>query len=389
MRKDGLVRVLFSSLSALGHVHPLLPLALACRDRGHEVRWATGPDGCGRVERAGIPAVPAGMTQADKLAAFWRRHPDVRALPPQQWPDIMFPKLFGEVSAPPALADLLPLVTTWRPDVVVHDAAELAAPIAAAAVGVPHVTHGFGALLPEPRVRAAGDEVAPLWRRHGLEPRPYGGSYDHLYLDIYPPRLRSGEDDHVRARQPLRPVPVDEATDDALPAHLREEGRPLVYLTFGTVFNDNRAFRAALAAIRDLPVKVVVTVGPTGDPEAFGPQPSHVVVQRYVPQMRLLPSCDVVVSHGGSGTVLATLQLGIPQLCLPQAADQFINAAAVARSGAGLQIPPEEVEAAGVAAAVEVLLGDAAFRQHAQRVGDEIASMPSPDEVAVVLETLA
>jgi len=32
----------------------------------------------------------------------------------------------------------LPIVRSWRPELVVNDAAELAAPIAAAAIGVPH-----------------------------------------------------------------------------------------------------------------------------------------------------------------------------------------------------------------------------------------------------------
>lgn len=93
-----------------------------------------------------------------------------------------------------------------------------------------------------------------------------------------------------------------------------------------------------------------------------------------------------MASHGGSGTVLAALGMAIPQLCLPQAADQFINAAAVARSGAGLAIPPGQVDPAAVGDAVQRLLDDAAFRRAARLVADEIASMPSPDEVAGVLE---
>lgn len=97
----------------------------------------------------------------------------------------------------------------------------------------------------------------------------------------------------------------------------------------------------------------------------------------------------MVASHGGSGTVLAALGMAIPQLCLPQAADQFINAAAVARSGAGLAVPPGEVGPAAVGSAVRQLLDDPAHRRHAQLVADEIASMPSPDEVASVLETLS
>src|SRR5207244_2863517 len=134
-------------------------------------------------------------------------------------------------------------------------------------------------------------------------------------------------------------------------------GRPLVYLTFGTLASDDSAaFRAALAGIRDSGVGLVVTVGPDGDPAAFGPQPPRVVIERYIPQTQLLPVCDVVASHAGSGTMLATLALGLPQLCLPQGADQFLNAAAVAGAGAALVIRPEEVDAAGVGDAIRRLL---------------------------------
>jgi UDP:flavonoid glycosyltransferase YjiC (YdhE family) len=272
---------------------------------------------------------------------------------------------------------------------VVNDAGELAAPIAAAAIGVPHVTHAFGALLPEVRVRRAAEEVASLWRAEGLQPRPYAGLYDHLYLDIYPPSLQPPGGEHVDARQRLRPVAFAGATDEGVRTDIPDRtGRPLVYLTFGTFFNDGDAFRAALAGIRDAGFGLVVTVGPEGDPEAFGPQPARVVIERYIPQTQLLPVCDVVASHAGSGTMLATLALGLPQLCLPQAADQFLNAAAIARAGAGLAILPEAVDATAVGEAVRRLLDDDTFRVHARRLADEISSMPAPEEVVTVLQAL-
>lgn len=87
----------------------------------------------------------------------------------------MFPKMFGGVAAPIMLADLLPIVRDWEPDLIVHDAAELAGPIVAALLDIPNVVKSFGALTPRERVAAAGDEVAPLWRSLGLDPRPFGG----------------------------------------------------------------------------------------------------------------------------------------------------------------------------------------------------------------------
>src|SRR5204862_3746612 len=161
-------------------------------------------------------------------------------------------------------------------------------------------------------------------------------------------------------------------------------GSPLVYVTMGTVFNDVKPLRVTIQALRELSLRVLVTVGPGGDPEALGHQPGHVRVERYVPQSAVLEYCDLVVSHGGSGTALGALAVGLPQLCLPQGADQFLNAAAIASSGAGLSLSPSEVTAEAVRHGLERLLRDASFTIAAQRIADDIAAMPSPADAALV-----
>jgi UDP:flavonoid glycosyltransferase YjiC (YdhE family) len=154
----------------------------------------------------------------------------------------------------------------------------------------------------------------------------------------------------------------------------------------GTVFNNPEPLKVVLAALSDLDVRTLVTVGPQADPDSLGVQPDHVRVERYVSQSLVLPHCDVVVSHAGSGTVLAALTLGLPQVCLPQGADQFLNAAAVASSGVGISLMPGEGGAGSVRDGVARVLEDVSFRDAAGRVSSSIASMPSPDDVAVVLE---
>jgi len=157
----------------------------------------------------------------------------------------------------------------------------------------------------------------------------------------------------------------------------------------GTVFNDPESLRMVLAAIGELHVRALVTVGPQADPAVLGTQPAHVRVEAYVSQARVLPHCDVVVSHGGSGTTLATLAHGLPQLCLPQGADQYLNAAAIASSGAGISFLPGDGSVVAVREEVARLVGDSSFRAAASRVSASIASMPSPYYVARVLEELA
>ncbi|HUP71595.1 MAG TPA: glycosyltransferase [Acidimicrobiales bacterium] len=377
------MRVLFTSTPGWGHIHPMVGLARAFLDRGDSVLWVTGADACARLEREGFEASPAGRGEREGMAEVNRRFPEIQKLPPPERPEFMFHRLFGTVRAAPMLADLMPTAREWSPTVVVCDAAEFAGPIAAAALGVPNITQSFGALLPENRVAAASTEVASLWTAQGLEPRPYCGCYDHLYLDIYPPSLQSADRPHVPVTQHLRPEAFAIGGDEPLPEWVTTaQSDPLVYVTLGTVFRNDAVLTTIVEAVRELGVRVVVTVGPHGDPDSLGPQPSNVHVARYIPQSQLLPHCSVVVSHAGSGTFLAALSAEIPQLCIPQAADQFLNAAACTASGTGLALQPGSVSVEQVRDAVTRLLSEAAFKNATERVSREISAMPSARAVA-------
>ena len=383
----GDMRVLFTTPAGLGHIHPSVPLAQAMVAGGHDVLWAAPRSSAARVEHAGFrtAAMPdAAASPANAMA----RYPELADLPVLERPGAMFGKLFGALAAPRMLEGLLPIALEWRPDLVVADAAEFAGPIVAAELGVPCVSRGFGPLLPETRVARAGEEVASLWRSQGLEPRPYGGMYDHLYLDIFPPTLQVSPADHIARRQPLRPVAYDGDIDGGVPMPGGPLDWPLVYVTMGTVFNDATPLRNAVDAVASLDARVLVTVGPAADPSVVGTQPSHVRVERYVPQTRVLADYDLVVSHAGSGTVLATLALGVPQLCLPQGADQFLNAQAVASAGAGISLLPDAATPEAITGALNRLLQEPSYRASAGTVSADIIAMPSPTDVSAVLELL-
>ena len=96
----------------------------------------------------------------------------------------------------------------------------------------------------------------------------------------------------------------------------------------------------------------------------------------------MLPSCDVVVGHGGSGTTLGALAHGLPMLLVPKGADQFDNAARCEEAGAAIVLAPDDVTADAVRDALLRLLDDPSFRPSAERVAAEIAAMPSPSEAA-------
>ena len=166
---------------------------------------------------------------------------------------------------------------------------------------------------------------------------------------------------HTAGRSARR---VPERPSDITPGRryvtlLRRAGRPLVYVTFGTVFNqDLTTITTVVEGVRELDIDVLVTLGPGTDPAGLGAQPDNVNVRDYVPQEETLARAVAVVSHAGSGTFLAALAHGLPQLALPQAADQFLNAHAAASAGVAREIAPGEITAERVRAELQRVLGD-------------------------------
>lgn len=211
--------------------------------------------------------------------------------------------------------------------------------------------------------------------------------FNATYLDIFPPGLSSGPPAWPDTR-PLRSAglaaPPFDTWDAGRVATLPHP--QTVHLTLGTVFHGAPGvLEAALAGLRELPLNVVLTVGPQGDPERFSPLPPQVLVERYVPIDLLLPRCDLLVDHAGAGTLLAGLAHGLPQLLLPQGADQFTNAAACARAGAGLVLEPHELSPAAVTIAARRLLDEPAFAVAARALAAQIAAMPGVSEVLAAL----
>jgi UDP:flavonoid glycosyltransferase YjiC (YdhE family) len=107
-----------------------------------------------------------------------------------------------------------------------------------------------------------------------------------------------------------------------------------------------------------------------------------------LPLSHALPTCDVIVHHGGSGTTMTSTAFGLPQLALPQMCDQYRHAERLAAAGAGIQLLPGQVDAETVRASVTALLDDGSHRAAARALRAEIRHRPSPDLVADSLHDL-
>ena len=390
------MRILFCASPGVGHVEPMMPLLATMAHRGHEVAWAGAPESHARACSVGIEhCFQVGPGSAETRVEYLRRWPAAsNAEGPASDPHV-FPRRFGALLAPAMLDPLVRAIETWKPALVISELGVLAAPLACELTRCRQVTHGFGMPPPASVLDQAAAEFATQWRSKAFRSPPAeAGLFDSLYLDIYPESLQTP--DRLRVgprRQCLRPSPPAAGPGVQLPAamvahFLPIEARPLVHLTFGTVVNRSEALVLATRALADLDARVVVTIGTDGDASLLDSPPSNVHVERFIPQAGLLPHCALVVSHGGSGTFLSALAHGVPQLALPQGADQFINASALEDGGAGLALRGAEVTIDSVRASVTRLLQESRYRRQAERYAREISEMPSADDVAARLEAL-
>ncbi|MGH3999438.1 MAG: nucleotide disphospho-sugar-binding domain-containing protein, partial [Pseudonocardiaceae bacterium] len=96
--------------------------------------------------------------------------------------------------------------------------------------------------------------------------------------------------------------------------------------------------------LRELAVsyRLVLATGKV-DPAVFEPLPSGVQAARTQPQLDILAHASAFITHAGMGSAAESLWFGVPTVAIPQAVDQFTNAAQLAAIGAGVQLPTEEV----------------------------------------------
>lgn len=375
------MRILFTTVALPGHFFPLVPLAWACRVLGHEVLVACAEEFVPTVVGAGLPAASTGPG-----ARFADLAADDRPAHDRAVQRAAHGRVFGRMAVR-ALPGTLSTARHWRPDLVVHERAEFAGPVAAHAVGASLAELHWGAsAMSEYRTEASRVLRGPL-EAVGLDTLPSPSAV----VNPWPPSLRpryAALHDSVRGLPQYNgPAPLPEWL-------LRPRWRRRVCFTLGTVVPRTGHNQVAststdlIRALSDMDAEVVVAVD---DRVAAGwpPLPPAVRHVGRLPLSQVFAACDVAVHHGGQGTTLTALGAALPQLLLPVFDDQFDNADAVVRAGAGIRVLPAELTPRTVADRCAILLGDPAHRRHATAVAEEIAAQPSPVVIAERLTALA
>jgi UDP:flavonoid glycosyltransferase YjiC (YdhE family) len=359
------LRVLLGAFGDPGHAFPMLALGEALVARGHSVALQTWR----RWEEA---ASDAGMT--------FSAAPEYHVFPTREAP------LTPYAAAVRAARETRPLVRAFAPDVAVSDILTPAPALAAELEGVPvatlvphlfpHLPRGFppysiGARLPRTaagrvlwsatdRLVAIGlergrREYNECRSRLGLGPLPYvhTGVSRSLALVASLPQLEYPRDwpSWLRVVGPLLWEPESSQVEPP------PGDGPVVLVAPSTAQDPSHVLlRAALSGLAREPVRVIATWNGR-EPVPAVAVPANAVLVPWLSYSKTMPSCDVVVMHGGHGTLMRALASGCRVVVSPAGGDMAENAARVDWAGLGVRLPRRFCTPRGVRLAVRRALG--------------------------------
>lgn len=411
-----MARFLFTMLPVndLGLPTRMLPIARALADRGHEVAvFNPAPAPMNLIAEAGLTGL--GMPSAPTQPPGW----DIATANTAWDVDEMFAGLYAnEAFLREMTAIHLQLLREYAPDVVV-DSFNLTACLAARILKIPLVTVNQGNFHPASagfkwweKERPAGlpsgvSGLNKVAAEHGAG--PFGRCVElmagDLSLIVGTPETDPVADVTVRHVGPI----VWQRGNAELPEWVDTLGRekPLVWVYAGNPqydgagnarnpFDSIVVIRAAIAALKDAPVNVVLTMGHQELPEEIGTLPGNFHRAAYLPGMAMAERCDLMVHHGGHSSVMTGLKAGTPAVMIPTATERESNARRMAALGAGeivMPVPSEngekDIDLAEFGAAINRVLSDPAYRKSAQRVAETMRQYGGTREAADRIEQFA
>ena len=390
--------ILLGAFGDPGHAFPMIGLGSELVRRGHQVTLQTWRRWRDDVESAGMR-----FEAAPEYEVFPRRD---RPLKPY-------------VAAVRAAQEMQELIDELAPAVLVADILTVAPALAAERAGVPVVTliphvhpagapgvpvYSLGARLPrtalgrvfwralERRMRSGlrqgRDELNQARTRLGLPPldRFHGGISTDLCLVATFPQL-----EYPRAwpahTHVVGPLLWEQPADDVAPP---PGGDPLVLVAPSTSQDrEHRLLRAALEGLAHLPVRVLATWNrrpPTGRPL---PSPANAKVVEWVRYSTAMPRADIVVCHGGHGTVVRALASGCAVIACPAEGDMNENAARIDWAGVGVRIPRRWATPRAVRLAVQRVLAEPEIGARASELADWLAVNNPGRRAAELVEEFA
>lgn len=375
------MRILVISGGSRGAVFPLIPLATAARNAGHEVVVGVTENTLPTVASAGLPGIS--LTPGTMPQFMYQDREGNKAVEPDdpdEW-NLFNGRGMGRLAAA-SLDALIAFINNWKPDLIIGGSLSYAAPMVAKHFGIPFVRQALNMGEPENIDLGAAAELAPELARLGLDSIPG----EDLFIDICPPSVRPA--DRTAPSQSMRYVPYN--THKKLdPWMYTKPEAPRVMVSAGsrvTVDYELKALSGLVEKVTPLGFELVIAV-PDEVARELEPLPEGAVAG-WLPVDVLMRSSDLLVHRAGGNTMLTAMTAGIPQLVIPAMPKQVGMTQTLVEYGAAKMLVDGEDSPQAIADACQELLKEPSYAERSRDIAAEIAALPSPAEVVGIVESL-
>jgi MGT family glycosyltransferase len=408
-----MARFLFTMLPAndLGLPTRLLPIARLLADRGHEVAvFNPAPAPAKLIEETGLKNLPMPARDSPPMLG------DFAQLSRAWDVEHFFACVFSDEAFVRAQTAIhVDLIRDYEPDVVIDSFGPFGC-LAARILHVPLASVLQGNIHPQSAgfLWWAGERprslpsAAPVFNKVAAEygVAPVGRCVDLLAGDLSL-IVGTAETDPVSATANVTHIGpiIWQRGNASLPEWVGAltPGKPVVWVYSGnpryagvpTPIDSIVVIRAAIAALSDAPVHVVLTTGYQEVPEEIGVLPANFHHAAYLPGLAMAKHCDLMVHHGGHSSVMTGLSAGTPAVIIPTITERESNARRLAALGAGEIVMPldaadgeKHIDVAEFSAKVHRVLNEPAYRRSARSVANSMRQLGGAQEAADRIERL-
>ena len=384
-----------------------LKTAGTMQSRGQEILWLSEAPLQRALDAVGIP-----FRQVDKTGWLWPPPPppDLTAIPPQEAVNIRYRRALdtwlSEELVAEAVRGLLRLAAKiGAPDAIVSDPFLSASAIAADSLDIPLVICGWPAqttldensLFPVQRNLSSDSQqrIHRLCGQFGITGRNFSKGTapsirsDLLHVTYFTPAWYQSELETILPQTQFVGGRVEPPRDEP-PEWLADipEDKPLGLVTLGTIFTGDLGFFSwAAQALAREGIIPIVTIGwnpisPEKKAELKRALPTGTRLLNWAPYDQVLRRCKIVIHHGGMGTTHQALIHGLPQIVVPHAADQRIQARRVAEAKVGLHLTAHDVRQGQLREGVHAIMEADWVQENARRFAHEMAALGGVDRAA-------
>ena len=403
-----------STFGSAGDVFPMLGLALALRDRGHEVVFATNEHYGGVARRNGVAFEPLGTEEQfaatvndpdlwrprrafrhvfESLRPALRRQYEIHAEHAGRGSIVGITNCFGFGAFVARDKLHIPVLTLHcQPAVIWSRERPPALPGFFGPRWLRHIIYRIGerfmvdpVVCPFVNAWRAELGLPPMSRTMQAWNSPDGVVC--LFPDWYAPPQRDWPANLIQTDFPLWNDQSAAGLSADVEKFLNGGTAPVVFTPGSANIHGKEFFAAAAGACERLNRRgVLLTEFPEQIPAKL---PAGVVHFRYVPLDLLLPRAAAFVHHGGIGSTSQALAAGVPQVVMPLAHDQFDNAARVEKLGVGSSIGVKQFTAARLARSLDSLLASERVAAACHEVAGRFAVRDGLSRAALAVEQRA